>query len=382
MPKLLIFNEKTGFIVVSNISRQPSKSEPPVARFTKESSIETDEELADERHDSFNEAAILLPSVKTPTSSTPSNPLRVQLLRDRLKQMSDEEVEGSCTSLNMAPGESSETTPLKAGNSRPPLRLEMTPPVLQHNRVPASALPERLINSRRQLRKYASETSFGATAAQAMQMVSGSCGSGGSSNGGSLSATNEDLPTPPIGESREIRTPSRIFHVRPVPVNSSRGSNGFSSANAVINKINQNRRRQDSDDASGSIISENTIASGGTMTPVSRRNLRFKMKRPKSTGNMGPIPNHSGGVMFVEGRETTTSGATMNAYDPSFTSATIHSLDSGGQQVIPMLDERRPSNFYMMDDDSTHEFDDDVNGKFGGIFGHKKLFSQMLNYQY
>lgn len=68
--------------------------------------------------------------------------------------------------------------------------------------------------------------------------------------------------------------------------------------------------------------------------------------------------------MFVEGRETTTSGATMNAYDPSFTSATIHSLDSGGHQVIPMLDERRPSNFYMMDDDSTHEFDDDVNGEF------------------
>jgi len=82
---------------------------------------------------------------------------------------------------------------------------------------------------------------------------------------------------------------------------------------------------------------------------------------------MGPIPNHSGGVMFVEGRETTTSGATMNAYDPSFTSATIHSLDSGGQQVIPMLDERRPSNFYMMDDDSTHEFDDDVNDEFDNV---------------
>uniref|UniRef100_A0AC34QCF8 Uncharacterized protein n=1 Tax=Panagrolaimus sp. JU765 TaxID=591449 RepID=A0AC34QCF8_9BILA len=262
--------------------------------------------------------------------------------------MSDDEDD-----IGMSPGETNETTPLKGKCS--PLKLEMTPPLIPYNRVPASAIPDRLINTKKQLRKYASETCFGTSAVQAMNMVAGnSCGSNNSSNNGS-----EDLPTPPIGDSREIRTPSRIFHVRPVPT-SSRISNG-SSANAVINKINH-RKRQDSDDASGSVISETTIASGGTMTPVSRKNLRFKMKRPKSTGNMGfPMPNH--GVIFAENcREATTSVATMN-YDPSFTSATIHSLESQNHQMVQMLDERRPSNFYMMDDDSIHEFDEDVTGK-------------------
>uniref|UniRef100_A0AC35FUV1 Uncharacterized protein n=1 Tax=Panagrolaimus sp. PS1159 TaxID=55785 RepID=A0AC35FUV1_9BILA len=265
-------------------------------------------------------------------------------------------------------------------NQKPNLRIETT---LANNnfglnsstgiiRSPASAVPERMMHSKKQLRKYASETSFAANAAKGMAIASGSglgSGSGHSSGAASLSTTNEDLQTPPIITETQIRTPSRIFHVRPVPSGtSSRGSNGFASANAVINKINQNKRRQDSDEASGSIASENTVASG-TMTPVSRRNLRF-MKRPKSTGNMGYSSNFGGGHIGENHHhrgETTNSGGTMNAYDASFTSATIHSLDSAVQPMhasIPMLDERRPSNFYMMDDDSTHEFDDDMNGKF------------------
>uniref|UniRef100_A0AC34G2C6 Uncharacterized protein n=1 Tax=Panagrolaimus sp. ES5 TaxID=591445 RepID=A0AC34G2C6_9BILA len=262
-------------------------------------------------------------------------------------------------------------------NQKPNLRIETTLTNNAQNnssssssgmiRAPASAVPERMMHSKKQLRKYASETSFAANAAKGMAIASGSgFGSGHSSGAASLSTTNEDLQTPPIITETQIRTPSRIFHVRPVPSGtSSRGSNGFASANAVINKINQNKKRQDSDEASGSIASENTVASG-TMTPVSRRNLRF-MKRPKSTGNMGYSPNFVPGHMGGENRETTNSGGTMNAYDASFTSATIHSLDSAVQPMhasIPMLDERRPSNFYMMDDDSTHEFDDDINGMF------------------
>uniref|UniRef100_A0A7E4W6D6 Similar to n=1 Tax=Panagrellus redivivus TaxID=6233 RepID=A0A7E4W6D6_PANRE len=246
--------------------------------------------------------------------------------------------------------------------------------VVQEARPPVSAVPERLAGSRetarRQLRKFASETSFGAAPALAMQMVGASAGTGsaGSSGSGALSVvTNDEYTYTPTNanESREIRTPSRIFHVRPVP-SSSRGSNGFASANAVINKLNNHRRRQDSDDASGSVASENTVASG-TMTPISRRHMRFKMRRPKSTGNMGYHPI-SGTITGIAGpgpisneRETTNSGGT-GVYDASYTSATIHSLDSSGHanhMATPSMDERRPSNFYMMDDDSTHEFDEE-----------------------
>ena len=62
------------------------------------------------------------------------------------------------------------------------------------------------------------------------------------------------------GNGHEVRGPAgRVFHVRaapPVPANT-RGA-------TVANRLNQ-RRRQDSDgDASGSVDSETTVASGTT----------------------------------------------------------------------------------------------------------------------
>jgi hypothetical protein len=53
-------------------------------------------------------------------------------------------------------------------------------------------------------------------------------------------------------------------------------------------------------------------------------------------------------------------------YDPSYTSATVHSLDSNQLPltVHEIEVERRPSNFYIFDDDSTHEFDDEIAGVF------------------
>jgi hypothetical protein len=149
---------------------------------------------------------------------------------------------------------------------------------------------------------------------------------------------------------RDIKSSTRVYHVRPVPA-TVRTSNG----KTVINKIN--RRRQDSDDVSGSIASETTIASG----PTTPKNVRLKLKRPKSTGNMG-YTNH------IYGDGTMNSAGTVTVYDPSYTSATIHSFDSQQQHMlVPVETERRASNFYM-DDDSMHEFDDDGNGNVGTEF--------------
>lgn len=157
----------------------------------------------------------------------------------------------------------------------------------------------------------------------------------------------------------------------------------------IINKLN--RRRQDSDDASGSLGSETTVASG-QMTPQSRRNQRFKMRRPKSTGNMGissnTVNNNNNNIFnyYQSGQQIYCcqfSGRSANEtdslninnnidtsniinYDPSFTSATIHSLDDSIQQPLHpgelSNEERRHSNFYLFEDDSNHEFDK-VNGK-------------------
>jgi hypothetical protein len=72
--------------------------------------------------------------------------------------------------------------------------------------------------------------------------------------------------------------------------------------------------------------------------------------------------NHSGG-------DSCTPGGTHHShshYDPSYTSATVHSLDSNQQLPLTIHDmeaERRPSNFYIFDDDSLHEFDDEINGR-------------------
>lgn len=66
------------------------------------------------------------------------------------------------------------------------------------------------------------------------------------------------------------------------------------------------------------------------------------------------------------------------AYDPSYTSATVYSADSIGNihtasglnaaelgMIVPAMADaiipvdRRPSNYYLFEDDSTHEFDDE-----------------------
>lgn len=206
--------------------------------------------------------------------------------------------------------------------------------------VVATALPERLVHHRR-LKKYASETSFTVDIPT------------------STDTNSDNTASPPV---HDAKSHSRQFHVRAVSGQNTRfASNG---GNTVVTKLN--RRRQDSDDASNSFGSETTVASG-TVTPVSKRNLRMKMRRPKSTGNMG-VPtivsnnNHCGNHIHPasEGLSGTT-----NAYDPSYTSATVHSFDSN-QPLNPadMEHERRPSNFYLFEDDSTHEFDDEVTGEY------------------
>lgn len=70
----------------------------------------------------------------------------------------------------------------------------------------------------------------------------------------------------------------------------------------------------------------------------------------------------------IYGDGTMNSAGTVTVYDPSYTSATIHSFDSQQQNMlVPVETERRASNFYM-DDDSLHEFDDDGNGNVGTKF--------------
>ncbi|KAI6184793.1 hypothetical protein M3Y97_00634400 [Aphelenchoides bicaudatus] len=219
----------------------------------------------------------------------------------------------------------------------------------------ASALPERM-KQHKQLKKYASETSFRLSPAGTFQPP--------------RRLNDESVSPPPpqaylpsgaatVHASRhnssgehEVRTShGRVFHVRAAPP-STRAGNG----NTVVTKIQ--RRRQDSDDASGSVGSETTCASG-TVTPVSRRMLRFKLRRPKSTGSMGCVTsfqaNHSGDVG--------THHSHHSQYDPSYTSATVHSLDSN-QLPLTIHDmeatERRPSNFYIFDDESIHDFDDEI----------------------
>ena len=95
---------------------------------------------------------------------------------------------------------------------------------------------------------------------------------------------------------------------------------------------------------------------------VCRRMLRFQLRRPKSTGNMIGYHHHSGShIHDTIGSFTPSLGDRIHiAEEPSFTSATVHSFDS--QQPLTVHDERRPSNFYIFDDDSTHEFDDEIQG--------------------
>lgn len=117
-------------------------------------------------------------------------------------------------------------------------------------------------------------------------------------------------------KEREVPTRTRVFTVKPV---------------ARLNGIGK-RVRHDSE-ASNSNGSEATVASGAN-TPIGKK-AHF-CKRPKS----------------------------MSEMNTSFTSATIHSLES--QVLIPHVegDGRRASNVYVLDDDSVHEFDDDQNGNY------------------
>ncbi|CAD5213784.1 unnamed protein product [Bursaphelenchus xylophilus] len=213
----------------------------------------------------------------------------------------------------------------------------------------ASALPNRFAHHKR-LKKYASETSFGLS--PGVPIVPRPVG------------RVEPLEPAPAGSQQssrnnsdsgghDVRGPGRVFHVRTTGPNYQQASRTAGNGSTVANKVH--RRRQDSDDASGSVGSETTVASG-TITPVSRRMLRFKLRRPKSTGSMG---NQGQGDTLGQGD---TYHSTGNPYDPSFTSATIHSLESN-QQHVYQDEERRASNFYIFDDDSTHEFDDEVQGR-------------------
>lgn len=209
-------------------------------------------------------------------------------------------------------GDSAEILPLTAGT--PSVASAAAPAV--HN------CAKSIID--RKLRKFASETSFGTTETVSDASI------GGDSGGDRLERG-----------SREVRGGGRVFTVRPVQLRNGGASRGIQTAS---------RRRHDSD-ASGSAGSEATVASG-TATPV-RGRAEMAMaargiRRPKSASN-------------VE----------MNY---SLTSATIHSLESagdvgttfslpGGENMMLMMAakerDRRPSNVYMFDDDSVHEFEED-----------------------
>ncbi|CAD5209196.1 unnamed protein product [Bursaphelenchus okinawaensis] len=214
----------------------------------------------------------------------------------------------------------------------------------------ASALPNRFAHHKR-LKKYASETSFGLSPGAPIvprQLARIDPIEPPPANSQPSSRNNSDAG------GHDVRTPGRVFHVRTTGPNYQQASRTAGNGSTVANKVH--RRRQDSDDASGSVGSETTVASG-TITPVSRRMLRFKLRRPKSTGSMGNQQDTLG--------QGDTYHSTGNPYDPSFTSATIHSLESNQQQIFQDVEERRASNFYIFDDDSTHEFDDEVQAIYG-----------------
>lgn len=295
----------------------------------------------------------------------------------------------------------------------------------------------------RKLKKYASETCFSATSAPHIgtdfTMYSSATnssetpsspsintnkgyGEGFSSteatlepllSGENLSSQNKSPNSPHLFQVREVKnfncgsTPNyRFFAPNMNNSNNNISTNVCSSGATVINKIN--RKRQDSDDASGSLGSETTVASG-TMSPQSRKNMRFKMRRPRSTGNVvqmtsgnsqqnshlrytihnnnhvsGRHPHYSGSsgggfdhtTYYNQNQQNNYATNNSGNYDTSFTSATLHSLDdsfhhvhadtysNGAPSACPGADDRRPSNFYLFENDSNHEFDDEINGNF------------------
>ncbi|TMS35750.1 hypothetical protein L596_003078 [Steinernema carpocapsae] len=217
----------------------------------------------------------------------------------------------------------SDTAPLQMSPQTPPLggdpsAVTSQTALLQTEMAESSNLsqkPKSIIS--RKLRKFASETSFSATPAKSDVDVD-------------LEASSSSV--------RQIATRTRVFTVR--TVNNIPPRNGGSAA--VIRAAR--RSRQDSDDASGSLASDATVVSSTVATPQARHKIkRFRLKRPKSAGNMGQNSYNS-----------------MNNNEISYTSATIHSLDSLQPLQTHLESDRRPSNVYMIDDDSTHEFDEDM----------------------
>ncbi|CAK5089090.1 unnamed protein product [Meloidogyne enterolobii] len=373
--------------------------------------------------------------------------------------------------------------------------------VLQHyskagsgGTLPISGIPRKKAPQHRRLRKYASETSFCSSPGSSF----GSVGSGASllhpsqcpgrirtvtlMNGRSRNSGGD------LGCEREVRTGARVFHVRPSGTSSQQSAHlACAGSNTLINRLHHQRRcqpqqqlsqspqsqeiRKDSgDDASCSLGSGSTQGSNSQQTPLSQRRIqiiqmqqkqqhpftpsqqqqRFKMRRPRSTGQIiiqqipnskkkysetqecnysieqnsggsssttagqsGPDNNHrcrtmSSGTPYTIHQNHSSNCVANNisainnnnnnkgnnssvGYDPSYTSATVYSTDSiinihsacgqptnpetvsgtctgsgapmTADAIIPV--DRRPSNYYLFEDDSAHEFDDE------GVFEFK-----------
>ncbi|VDD96483.1 unnamed protein product [Enterobius vermicularis] len=156
---------------------------------------------------------------------------------------------------------------------------------------------------KRQLRKFASEANFAVVHEN----------------------TNDSLES----ETVPLKGHQRIYTVRP----NSTCSNRINGGGTLFGRMVRSRKTSEE---SGSYGSDATVASG-SMTPVSAHRMTFKMRRPKSAGQMVHFPSE------------------LNA---SANSGTTQSFDSLQQLTVPCgnQDDRRPSNVYI-DEDSAHEFD-------------------------
>uniref|UniRef100_A0A915MCL6 Uncharacterized protein n=1 Tax=Meloidogyne javanica TaxID=6303 RepID=A0A915MCL6_MELJA len=337
--------------------------------------------------------------------------------------------------------------------------------VLQHyskagsgGTLPISGIPRKKAPQHRRLRKYASETSFCSSPGSSF----GSVGSGASLLHPSQCPGRIRTVTLMNGRSRNSggdlgeETPSPPLIITAAP-------------NPLTYQGDQEIRKDSGDDASCSLGSGSTQGSNSQQTPLSQRRIqiiqmqqkqqhpftpsqqqqRFKMRRPRSTGQIiiQQIPNskkkysetqecnysieqNSGGSSSTTAGQsgpdnnhrcrTMSSGTPYNihqnhssncvannissinnnnnkgnnsfvGYDPSYTSATVYSTDSiinihsacgqptnpetvsgtctgsgapmTADAIIPV--DRRPSNYYLFEDDSAHEFDDE------GVFEFK-----------
>uniref|UniRef100_A0A0N5C1G2 Uncharacterized protein n=1 Tax=Strongyloides papillosus TaxID=174720 RepID=A0A0N5C1G2_STREA len=195
-------------------------------------------------------------------------------------------------------------------------------------------------SSGKYLRKFASENSFmlGKNALQSVQVVDNE----------KSKVDEKKVDDIEFGEAHEISSKNRIFTVRPV-TSLPCGPKKNHCGGTVISKLQG--RHQESEDGSGSLASEATVTSGAgvytSATPMSKQKLRFKIRRPKSVTNIG-------------------NSTSNNNYDNSFTSQTLYSMDGLDKLekngYLNNNEERRMSTVYMMDDDSTHEFEENQTG--------------------